>query len=105
MIRVVLDTNIIVSAYLNQDGLPFFILKLALAGVVRLYTSEAVLAEYEDVLQRKNYPLDRRRAGLLLQKIRTASEIVRPGGILPQPAIRTTTCSWNALRQPRLTTS
>jgi len=23
MIRVVLDTNIIVSAYLNQDGLPF----------------------------------------------------------------------------------
>jgi hypothetical protein len=32
MIRVVLDTNIIVSAYLNEDGQPFRILKLALAG-------------------------------------------------------------------------
>jgi len=40
MIRVVLDTNIIVSAYLNQDGLPFFILKLALAGAIQLCASE-----------------------------------------------------------------
>lgn len=32
MIRVVLDTNVIVSAYLNQDGLPFLILKLVLLG-------------------------------------------------------------------------
>ena len=36
MIRVVLDTNIIVSAYLNQEGLPFSILKLALAGPAAL---------------------------------------------------------------------
>ena len=36
MIRVVLDTNNIVSAYLDQDGLPFFITKLALSGIVQL---------------------------------------------------------------------
>jgi len=32
MIRVVLDTNIIVSAYLNQDGLPFFIMNSSQNG-------------------------------------------------------------------------
>jgi uncharacterized protein len=82
MIRVVLDTNVIVSAYLNQDGLPFFILKLALAGVVRLCASETVLAEYQELLHRKSCPLDRRRARLLLEKIRATSQIVRPGGSL-----------------------
>jgi putative PIN family toxin of toxin-antitoxin system len=78
MIRVVLDTNIIVSAYLNQDGLPFFILKLALAGHIRPYASEAILAEYEELLLRKSYPLDKRRARLLLKKIRAACTVINP---------------------------
>ena len=47
MIRVVLDTNVIVSAYLNQDGLPFYITKLALSGIIQLCSSEPILAEYE----------------------------------------------------------
>lgn len=50
MIRLVLDTNIIVSTYLNEDGLPFFILKLVLAGLGRLYVSEPILAEYQELL-------------------------------------------------------
>jgi len=45
MIRVVLDTNIVVSATLNEDGLPFYILKLALTGVIRMYISDPILAE------------------------------------------------------------
>ena len=84
MIRVVLDTNVIVSAYLNEDGLPFFILKLALAGLIRLRVSEPVLAEYEELLHRKRFPLDRRRANLLLKKIRSASEIVKSAGRLTE---------------------
>jgi putative PIN family toxin of toxin-antitoxin system len=80
MIRVVLDTNIIVSAYLNQEGVPFFILKLALAGSVQPCVSEAILAEYEELLHRKSYPMDRRRAKTLLRQIRTASEMFAPAG-------------------------
>jgi putative PIN family toxin of toxin-antitoxin system len=57
MIRVVLDTNVIVSAYLNEDGLPRSILKLALAQAVRLFASLPILAEYEELLLRKSYPL------------------------------------------------
>src|SRR5690242_3405793 len=82
MIRVVLDTNIIVSAYLNPEGLPFSIVKLALAGVIRLCISEPILAEYRELLERKSYPLDRRRAKLLLKHIRAAAEMFRPAGRL-----------------------
>ena len=78
MSRVVLDTNIIVSAYLNEDGLPFRILKLALAGAVNLYASKPILDEYEELLRRKGYPMDTRRATLLLKKIREASTMVKP---------------------------
>ena len=80
MTRVVLDTNIIVSAYLNQDGLPFHIFKLGLARAIRICVSEPVLAEYQELLHRKSYPLDRRRAGLLLRTIRAVSDIVKPAG-------------------------
>jgi len=53
MIRVVLDTNIIVPAYLNQDGHPFRVLKLALAGAINLYASKPIFDEYKELLQRK----------------------------------------------------
>ena len=83
MIRVVLDTNIIVSAYLNEDGQPFRVVKLALAGLVKLCASEAILAEYEELLRRKSFPLDARRAALFLKKLRAASAIVKPVSGLP----------------------
>src|SRR5260370_4617266 len=78
MIRVVLDTNIIVSAYLNQNGPPFRVLKLALAGLVRLCASGPILAEYQELLERKRLPMDARRASLFLKKIRDASLLVKP---------------------------
>jgi putative PIN family toxin of toxin-antitoxin system len=82
MIRVVLDTNIIVSAYLNQNGFPFLILKLALAGLVQPCASEAILEEYEELLLRKSRPLDKRRARLLLKKIRSGVQSIQPSARL-----------------------
>jgi putative PIN family toxin of toxin-antitoxin system len=57
-------------------------MKLALAGAVKMCASEPVLAEYEELLQRKSYPLDRRRGKLLLDKLRAASSMVKPAGHL-----------------------
>ena len=54
MIGVVLDTNIIVSAYLNEDGHPFRVLKLAITGAINLYSSEPIFDEYKELLQRKS---------------------------------------------------
>jgi len=52
MIRVVLDTNIVISATLRAGGLPEAIFNLAIAGVIQLCVSEVILAEYEEVLRR-----------------------------------------------------
>lgn len=51
MIRVVLDTNMIVSAMLRSGGLPEAVFNLAMGGEVQCYISEPIVAEYEDVLR------------------------------------------------------
>lgn len=83
MIRVVLDTNVIVSAYLNHDGQPYRVLKLALSGLVKPCASEAILEEYAELIKRKRFPLEGRAANLFLRKIRDASVIVKPVQGLP----------------------
>ena len=44
-LRLVLDTNIIVSAALKPDGLQCTVLLLALAKPARLYVNEAIIAD------------------------------------------------------------
>jgi putative PIN family toxin of toxin-antitoxin system len=55
MIRVVLDTNIIVSALLQPLGPPAQLLVLALAGSIQLCVSGSVYAEYEEVISRPRF--------------------------------------------------
>ena len=52
MNRVVLDTNIVVSALLVPDGTQAAVLLLALQGQIALYISSFVIAVYEEVLCR-----------------------------------------------------
>ena len=47
MIRLVIDTNILVSALLTSGGLPEAVIDLAISGEVQWFASESVLAEYE----------------------------------------------------------
>jgi uncharacterized protein len=82
MIRVVLDTNVIVSAHLHEEGLEATIFLLALSGTITLCVSEPILAEYEGVLRRRKFSLDPLRVTRSLEKIRRASRRVRPKGTL-----------------------
>jgi len=52
MIRVVIDTNVLVSALMTRGGLPEAVINLAISGEVQWFASESVLAEYQDVLKR-----------------------------------------------------
>ena len=58
MIRVVLDTNIVVSAHLNASGLENGVFKLAIKGLLELYVSEPILDEYARVLHSPKFSLD-----------------------------------------------
>jgi PIN domain len=52
MILVVIDTNILVSALLQPEGLPAAVFMLVLSGDVQLCISEAIFAEYDEVIRR-----------------------------------------------------
>ncbi len=52
MIRVVIDTNVVVSALLQPEGLPAAVLMLALSGEIQLCISDDVFAEYDEVIRR-----------------------------------------------------
>jgi predicted nucleic acid-binding protein len=45
-LRLVIDTNILVSAALEPDGLQRTVVLLAITKPARLYISDAILAEY-----------------------------------------------------------
>ena len=78
MIRVVLDTNVVVSAYLSPDGPPSRIVRLALAGLIRCCVCEEIVAEYRKVLAR--FQANPRATVLFLKKISQASAMTKIGG-------------------------
>ncbi len=63
-LRLVIDTNIVVSAALKANGLQRTVLLLALAKPARLYVSDEILLEYREVLSRPEFKI---RKGLRLQ--------------------------------------
>jgi len=52
MIRVVFDTNILFSAAYKRVGVPAQVLDLVVPGILTPCISDAVMAEYQDVLTR-----------------------------------------------------
>ena len=54
MLRVVLDTNVLVAAFLSRDGASFEVLRrVALEDQIRPCVSVPLVLEYEEVLRRK----------------------------------------------------
>src|SRR5580693_7418236 len=78
MIRVVIDTNVVVSAALNDDGLPAAVLSLAIDKKVLMIVSDPILAEYERVLNRPYLKLSATRIKALLADIHRSSTVIRP---------------------------
>ena len=77
-LRLVIDTNILVSPALKPDGLQRTVLLLAITKPARLYVTDAILTEYREVLAR---PELRIRKGLrlqLLQLIKNHAQVVKP---------------------------
>jgi putative PIN family toxin of toxin-antitoxin system len=78
MIRVVLDTNVVVSALLRSGGLPEAVLNLAIGGEIEPCVSEPILAEYEDVLRRARLAIHPDKVAVALARIRAVASLVQP---------------------------
>lgn len=80
--RVVLDTNTLVSAVLSSIGSPRRLLNGARAQQFELYTSPVLIAELHDVLSREKFASRFQQAGLtplgVVSEIRRLAFIVTP---------------------------
>jgi len=72
MIRVVLDTNIVVSALLQPLGPPAQVFLLAIGGSIQLCISGSVYAEYEEVIRRPRFRRDEEVIAEALQAVRSS---------------------------------
>lgn len=52
MIKVVLDTNIVISAAISSDGNPLVIFEMLILEDIKNYTTQEIIEEIKDVLQR-----------------------------------------------------
>lgn len=78
MIRVVLDTNVVVSAMLSRHGNEALVLRLAQSGSFKACVSAALLEEYERVLSRPAFHVPSASVEQLLHYLRTEGLVVAP---------------------------
>jgi putative PIN family toxin of toxin-antitoxin system len=76
--RVVLDTNILVSALLSPQGNPAKIYKMFMSGVLTLVFNTEIFAEYQDVLSRPHLKIPSEEMEMVLAAIRQHGEQVFP---------------------------
>jgi len=77
-LRLVIDTNVLVSAALKPESLQRTTLILATTKPARLYLSQAMLDEYEDVLARPELHIRKGIRLQLLQLIKNCGHVVKP---------------------------
>src|ERR1700692_2792481 len=78
LLRLVLDTNVLVSAALKRQSLQRTIFKLALSKPVRFYVSQAIVDEYETVLSRQELGIRKGERLQLMQLIKNHCHFVVP---------------------------
>jgi uncharacterized protein len=77
-LRLVIDTNVVVSAALKPERSQRTVLVLAMTKPARWYVSNPILAEYAAVLARPELKIRRRLRQQLLQLIRNHTQLVAP---------------------------
>ena len=81
MLRVVLDTNVLISAILF-GGKPRQILEKAIRGEIRLCLSEPILEELKGVLQRSKFDYSPEMIQFILTELTGIADLVNPSETL-----------------------
>ena len=76
MMRIVLDTNVLVSTMLTGGGAPDFALQLVLQGEATLLADSRILAEYDEVTACPRFGFDDKERKLLLEILAGIAEPV-----------------------------
>ena len=76
--RVVVDTNVLVSGLLSPFQPPGVIVGRVSAGSLRLCYDARMWAEYEEVLRRPAFPFTEQEVAALLAQVQALGELVVP---------------------------
>jgi len=83
--RVVLDTNVVISAALKPGGPEELIVELPAAHELTLYASTAVIAEYESVFARPKFAhIGPARIARLIQLLKDEAIMVTPREVITE---------------------
>jgi putative PIN family toxin of toxin-antitoxin system len=77
-LRLVIDTNVVISAVLKPDGLQRTVFLLAITKPATLYVSPEIMAEYRDVMSRPNLKIRKGARQQFLQLIKNRSRSITP---------------------------
>jgi putative PIN family toxin of toxin-antitoxin system len=80
-LRLVIDTNVVVSAALKSEGLQRTVVLLAMAKPARWYVSDPIVSEYAMVLARPELKIRRSMRQQLLQLIKNHTRVVTPSRV------------------------
>lgn len=78
LLKIVFDTNVIVSATLKPEGLERTALIFGFTNFARFFYSKEILAEYEEVLNSPELKIPHNEAKTLLDRIKAAGQLSAP---------------------------
>jgi putative PIN family toxin of toxin-antitoxin system len=84
-IRIVLDTNVLVSGLLKRTSLPGLILDYIFAGVLIVVMEARLMDEYQRVLGRPRLQIPAAEAGQILTFLAAHGEWIIPLRLIPEP--------------------
>jgi len=74
--RIVVDTNVIVSALMNANGTPARILSLILNGKIKILWDNRIIFEYIEVLSRKEFGFNPEVISDLIEYVKHEGEFI-----------------------------
>ncbi len=86
--KIVLDTNVLVSGLLIPFGSSGEIVRMVFSGELLLYIDARILSEYQDVLHRQKFNFDKDHIGILLDFIKLYGQFISSSPLtnrLPDP--------------------
>lgn len=76
--RIVLDTNVLVSALINPHGPPATVVSSLMSARLTLVFDERILSEYRTVLARPRFAFDAEAVRIVLDALETGGEAICP---------------------------
>ena len=86
--RIVLDTNVLVSGLLTPFGSSAEIVRMVFSGELLLYIDARILSEYQDVLHRPKFKFNKDQIGILIDFIKQYGQFISSSPLtnrLPDP--------------------